>query len=262
MREAPIVANGPVDSLVFQENLIVQQVPANDPSAIGIVGNGRTARHFRHYFGLLGIPFTTWSRTESPTISPPDALGGCATVLLLIRDDAIVPFIEAWPALQHKRIVHCSGSLVTPHAIGAHPLMTFGPVLYEMAEYRTIPFVLDTSQTRLADLLPGLPNPWFTIPPSDRPYYHALCVMAGNFSVILWGKLFDELERRFGIPRSAAFPYLQRVTANLVTDAGGALTGPLSRGDAQAIAANLSALEGDPFRAVYAAFVRAYEQRS
>jgi predicted short-subunit dehydrogenase-like oxidoreductase (DUF2520 family) len=241
----------------------MRQVPANDASPIGIVGNGRVARHFRHYFGLLGIPFQTWSRQESPTISPspPNALAACAVVLLLIRDDAIVPFIEAWPALQQKRIVHCSGSLVTRLAAGAHPLMTFGPALYDMAEYRSIPFVIDRSDTSLADLLPGLPNPWFAISPTERPYYHALCVMAGNFSVILWSKLFDELEQRFGIPRSAAFPYLERVTANLVTDASRALTGPLSRGDRQAIADHLKALEGDPFHAVYAAFVRAYEQR-
>ncbi len=250
----------PLDSLVFKQDLIVRQVSANDTSPVGIVGNGRVARHFRHYFGLLGIPFRTWSRQELPTISPPDAVAACPTVLLLIRDDAIVPFIEAWPALQQKRIVHCSGSLVTPHAAGAHPLMTFGPALYELAEYRAIPFVVD-SDISLADLLPGLPNPWFTIARTERPYYHALCVMAGNFSVILWLKLFDELEQRFGIPRSAAFPYLERVTTNLVTDASRALTGPLSRGDAQAIAANLKALEGDPFHAVYAAFVRAYEQR-
>ena len=237
------------------------QVPANGASPVGIVGNGRVARHFRHYFSILGIPFRTWSRQESPTLAPPDALGACATVLLLIRDDAIVPFVEAWPALQQRRLVHCSGSLVTPYAAGAHPLMTFGPALYDAAEYRAIPFVIDRTETSLADLVPGLPNPWFTISQSERPYYHALCVMAGNFSMILWSKLFDEFEQRFGMPHSAAFPYLERVTANLVTDARHALTGPLSRGDAEAIAANLKALEGDPFHAVYAAFVRAYEQR-
>ncbi len=33
------------------------------------------------------------------------------------------------------------------------------------------------------------------------------------------------------------------------------------RGDAATIAANLTALEGDPFREVYAAFARAYARR-
>ena len=85
--------------------------------------------------------------------------------------------------------------------------------------------------------------------------------MAGNFSTMLWLKLFDELQRRFGIPASAAHPYLARVAANVMADASRALTGPLSRGDAQAISTNLKALEGDPFHAVYLAFARAYEQR-
>ena len=40
-----------------------------------------------------------------------------------------------------------------------------------------------------------------------------------------------------------------------------ALTGPLARGDAATIAANLTALEGDPFHEVYSAFARAYARR-
>jgi hypothetical protein len=239
----------------------LRQVPAFGAAPFGIVGNGRVARHFHHYFNLLALSVCGWSRRE-PGPSPPEALASCRTVLLLIRDGAIVPFIDAWPALREKRLVHFSGSLVTPAAEGAHPLMTFGPALYDLAEYRAIPFVLDAGGTPFAELLPGLPNPSFTIPAADRPYYHALCVLAGNFSTLLWLKLFDELERRFAIPASAAHPYLARVTANVMADASRALTGPLSRGDAQAVAANLTALEGDPFHAVYSAFVRAHEQRA
>ena len=239
----------------------MRQVPAPPTTPFGIVGDGRVARHFHHYFDLLGIPVRSWSRRQ-PALSPPDALAPCHTVLVLIRDDAIVPFVEAWPDLRSKRLVHFGGSLVTPVAEAAHPLMTFGPDLYDRAAYCAIPFVLDEGRTPFADLLPGLPNPSFTIPAAQRPYYHALCVMAGNFSTLLWQKLMDELEQRFGIPAGAAHPYLSRVAANVMADAGRALTGPLSRGDAQAIAANLKALEGDPFHAVYSAFVRAHEHRS
>ena len=238
----------------------MRQVPALDATPFGIVGNGRVARHVHHYFHLLGLSVCAWSR-RAPDPCPPEALASCRTVLLLIRDAAIIPFIEAWPTLREKRLVHFSGSLVTPVAAGAHPLMTFGPALYDLAEYRAIPFVLDAGGTPFAELLPGLPNPSFMIPAADRPYYHALCVMAGNFSTLLWLKLFDELQRRFDIPASAAHPYLARVAANVMANAGRALTGPLSRGDAGAIATNLKALEGDPFHAVYSAFARAYEQR-
>ena len=238
----------------------MRQVPVFDASPFGIVGNGRVARHFQHYFHLLGLSVCAWSR-RLQAAAPPDVLASCRTVLLLLPDAAIVPFIEAWPALREKRLVHCSGSLVTPTAEAAHPLMTFGPELYDLSDYRAIPFVLDDGGSPFAELLPGLPNPTFSIPAADRPYYHALCVMAGNFSTLLWVKLFDELQRRFAIPPSAAHPYLARVTANIMADASLAFTGPLSRGDTETIASNLKALDGDPFQAVFAACVRAYEQR-
>jgi hypothetical protein len=225
------------------------------------VGDGRVARHIHHYLTLLGLSVRTWSRRanlEEPTA----ALASCRTVLLLIQDKAIDPFIQAWPALREKRLVHFSGSLVTEAAEAAHPLMTFGRDLYELATYRSIPFVLDAGGTRFDALLPDLPNPSFTVPAVERPYYHALCVMAGNFSTMLWLKLFNELEDRFGIPASAAHPYLTQLTANLLADPSHALTGPIARGDDKTIAANLKALEGDPFHAIYLAFARAYDRRS
>ena len=237
----------------------MRQVPQFGATPFGIVGDGRLARHFHHYFDLLELPVRSWSRRAAGALSPVDALAPCGTVLILIRDAEIVPFIDAWPALADKRLVHCSGSLVTPAAEGAHPLMTFGPTLYTPADYRAIPFILDTGGTPLADLLPGLPNPSFTIPAAERPYYHALCVMAGNFSTVLWVKLFDELQQRYSIPASAAHPYLTRAAANVMADAGHALTGPLSRGDTTTITNNLKALDGDPFHAVYSAFARAYD---
>lgn len=239
----------------------MRQVPELAPRPFGIVGDGRVARHFQHYFNLLELSVRSWSRRNS-TPPPVEALAPCGTVLVLLQDDAIVPFIEAWPALREKRLVHCSGSLVTEAAAAAHPLMTFGPELYDLAAYRRIPFILDAGGVPFHELLPGLPNPSFLIPPAERPYYHALCVMAGNFSTMLWIKLFDELQRRFGIPASAAHPYLAQVTAHLMGDGTRALTGPLSRGDEQAIATNLRALESDPFHAIYMAFLRVYDQRS
>jgi predicted short-subunit dehydrogenase-like oxidoreductase (DUF2520 family) len=237
----------------------MRQVPARDAAPIGLVGSGRVARHFRHYFGLLGLPCCTWSRRTDRT-DPDEALASCRTVVLLIRDAEIVSFVEAWPALRDKRLVHFSGSLVTGAAEGAHPLMTFWHDLYDLDTYRRVPFVLDEGGTPFDQLLPGLPNPSFTIAAADRAYYHALCVMAGNFSTILWVKLFDELQGRFGIPASAAHPYLAQATANLLADAGRALTGPLARGDTATIDANLRALEGDPFEAVYRAFARIYDR--
>src|SRR5262245_29829360 len=134
----------------------MRQVPACDTGPIGIVGDGRVARHFVHYFTLLSLSYRTWSRRE-PAAGPLEALASCRTVLLLIRDGEIVPFTEAWPALRQKQLVHFSGSLVTKAAEGVHPLMTFGHDLYDLPIYRSIPFILDSGSTPFDRLLPGLP---------------------------------------------------------------------------------------------------------
>jgi 2-dehydropantoate 2-reductase len=239
----------------------MRQVPASGTPPIGIVGDGRVARHFRHYLNLLGCPVLAWARRSS--VRPPhEALAPCQTVLLLLRDGAIVPFIDLWPALREKQLVHCSGGLVTGAAQAAHPLMTFGHALYDLDVYRAIPFVVDSGGATFQQLLPGLQNPSFAIAAADRPYYHALCVMAGNFSAVLWLKLFDELQGRFGIPASAAQPYMKQVVANLLADGSRALTGPFARGDGNTIASNVKALDGDPFQAVYLAFAGTYAGRS
>lgn len=234
----------------------MRQVPLSQTSPVGIVGNGRLARHFQHYFQLLGLQVCRWSRRES-TADPPQALASCGTVLLLIRDDAIVPFVEQWPELTGKRLVHCSGSLVTEAAVCAHPLMAFGDQLYDLQTYSGVVFAVDAGTT-LPDLLPGVPNRFFTVSTEDRPYYHALCVLAGNVSTMLWAKLFEELEHRFAVPAELAYPFLKQITANLLDDPHRALTGPFSRRDGETIRTNLDALEGDPFRAVYAAVAGMY----
>src|SRR5262245_19261569 len=126
------------------------QVPSLARAPFGIVGSGRLARHFHHYFSLLGIPVRVWCR-RAPDPSPPEALVLCETILVLLRDDAIEPFIDQWPALKAKRLVHCSGSLVIPGVNAAHPLMTFGPGMYDLAEYTRIPFVLDAGGATLAE---------------------------------------------------------------------------------------------------------------
>jgi len=239
----------------------MRQVPQSDSNPLGIVGDGRVARHLSHYFTLLGIPMRVWSRRTS-TDAPVEALAPCRTVLLLIRDSAIEPFVAAWPGLKEHRLVHCSGSLMTSAADCVHPLMTFAPGLYDLETYRRIPFVLDAGGRALDDLLPGVPNPWFTIAPQDRPLYHALCVMAGNFTTLLWRELFTRFEDRFGIPGSAAQPFLAQTAKNLAADASHALTGPLARRDADTIAANLRALDGDRLKDIYAAFVRVYADRT
>jgi predicted short-subunit dehydrogenase-like oxidoreductase (DUF2520 family) len=220
-----------------------------------LVGNGRLSRHLQHYFDLEGIRWRLWARAMRQPLE--GTLDGARAVLLLISDDAIEGFLARHVDPAGPPWIHCSGCLVTPLATGVHPLMSFGDELYEPDRYRRIPFVCDRGAAPFAALFPRLSNPHFEIDPAQRPLYHALCAMAGNFTTLLWQHAFATFEGRLSLPRSVLYPYLEQVASNLVRSAS-PLTGPLARGDHRTIERHLEALEGDPFRAVYSSFVAAH----
>ncbi len=223
----------------------------------GIIGGGRAARHFSHYLKLLNIPHLQWSRKNNSE-SPESYLSVCAVVLLLISDSALEPFLEIHPTLRKKMLVHFSGAIFIEGVAGFHPLMTFGPRLYSLKEYQEMSFVVEEEGVPFYKIFPELDNPYYAIPKELKSRYHALCVMSGNFTTILWQKFFSELETRFKIPRKAGFSYLKQIYQNLVENPGDALTGPLARGDYATITRNINSLEGDPFQNLYRAFVEVH----
>lgn len=240
----------------------MRQVPAStsraaQPSAhFLLVGDGRLARHFAHYLKLENLSFDQWSRRSFATDSAGslEALAERSThVLLAVSDSAIEPFLMANPFLRRLVNIHFSGALVTPFALGVHPLMTFGPELYSLEDYRRIPFVVERERPVI---LPGFSNQIFEIAAELKPLYHALCATSGNFTVMLWEAVFARFAS-IGLPREVLFPYMVRTTTNLL-NAGdeSVLTGPLKRGDFETVEKHLAALEGDPLADVYRAFVR------
>jgi predicted short-subunit dehydrogenase-like oxidoreductase (DUF2520 family) len=221
-----------------------------------LIGNGRVAQHMCHYLTSLNISFSHWYRQANYSLQ--ETTQNATHILLLIKDSAIEPFITAhYPELDQKMLIHFSGCYVSDRAYGAHPLMTFSTTLYPTTNYPPIPFIIEQTGPSFAELLPGLPNPHFIIPHHMKAYYHSLCVMANNFTTLLWQKFFKELTR-WKIPVASGFPFLQQTLANLQQEPITALTGPLARNDQTTIDQNLQALTGDPFQAVYAAFVQAY----
>lgn len=233
-----------------------------------ILGGGRLARHFSHYLHLLEIPHTRWTRdcrSSFNSYDSPDAglrlrktIHDADQVLLLVSDNAIGAVLKQYPFLHEKRLIHCSGALCLPGVGSAHPLMTFADHLYDLDTYRSVPFVLDAG-TVFGEVLPGLPNPHFSIDVADRARYHALCVMAGNFAQVLWKGVADRFEQQLDLPAEALHPYLSRVTANFKQAPASALTGPLARNDRQTIERNMDSLDGDPLQGLYAAFVDFYQ---
>jgi predicted short-subunit dehydrogenase-like oxidoreductase (DUF2520 family) len=224
-----------------------------------IIGSGRVARHFAHYFHLLDIPCRQWSRQTDPEEKNVSAvIEDADIILILISDPAIESFIQHHSLLQNKTCIHFSGCLVTPLAHGTHPLMTFSNELYDLETYRQMAFISEQGGPEFKLLFPHLNNPHFVIPPAMKAFYHSLCVLSGNFTCLLWQKLFTELEHRLKIPKEAAYPYLKQIAGNLSAYPDQALTGPLARGDKATIAAHLNVLADDPFKKIYQAFVEVY----
>jgi predicted short-subunit dehydrogenase-like oxidoreductase (DUF2520 family) len=234
-----------------------------------IVGGGRLARHFSEYFRLLEIPHTRWTRDRRSPFNTSRLPGAeqrlketvynADRVLLLVKDSAIAALLKQYPFLHEKQLIHCSGSLGIPGVAGAHPLMTFTDSLYGLETYQQIPFMIDAGPG-FDQLFPGLPNPNFVIDTEDKSRYHAMCVMAGNFSQLLWKGISDRFEQQFELPTETLHPYLKQVTENFLQTPESALTGPLTRNDQQTITRNLTSLDGDPLQDLYAAFIRFYQQ--
>jgi predicted short-subunit dehydrogenase-like oxidoreductase (DUF2520 family) len=250
------------------------QVPAerpdSGPSPYGFVGDGRLSRHWRHYFTSLGMPWRLWSRqlarpNGKPGLTAAAALADCPVILLAVSDDAIAAVMARLRAegLADRRFVHFCGGRSFAGAFGAHPLMSFGPALYEPAFYRDIPVFLDHDAdhpdpvAEFRRLFPRLPNPCFPLEAGDKAYYHALCALAGGFTAVLWRDFFAAMQARFGAPREALSSYPRRIVENVIAAGDGALTGPVARGDRETIEAHLGALDGTALAGVYRAFIAA-----
>jgi predicted short-subunit dehydrogenase-like oxidoreductase (DUF2520 family) len=222
-----------------------------------LIGNGRVAKHFRAYFSHLSIPFTTWCRQQS-RVDLNLAIANSSHILLLIQDDAIIPFIQTHLQNYSGYIIHCSGSLMTKLAYGAHPLMTFAHELYTHDVYLSIPFIIDNDAPDFSALLPQLPNQHQRLHDADKGKYHAMCVFSGNFSCLLWQQLFDVFQKQFHWPKQLAHPYLKQQMKNLMESPEQALTGPLARQDNKTLQRNLQALQGQPTAVLYQAFIDFY----
>lgn len=226
---------------------------------LGIVGDGCMARHLKHYLDMENIPFTGWSRSVD-SCSPYSKLKHCRYVIILISDDHIEDFIQRNHELLNMNLIHFSGSLTTNSAAGIHPLMTFSKELYSLNEYRNIPFIGEEGNTTLKEVIPELKNPYYEVPQDIKPAYHALCVISGNFTNIIWNKVMRDFKNRLGLPKELLYPYLDRTIANIKTDPFNSLTGPIKREDKSTIKRNIKALKNPLWRKIYMLFNKAYKK--
>lgn len=224
-----------------------------------IVGAGRVATHLKGYLGMKGVPFLTWNRREHAMDDLAALLDKAGSVLLLIKDNAIAPFRDRHLASFDGLVAHFSGALNVTGIESFHPLMTFGPSPYPLSFYEKIFFAV-SSEEKFRACFPDLPNPAFALRDQDKAFYHALCVMSGNFPQILWQACLPSFNA-LGVPQEAVALYLQKNLENFLADPARSLTGPLARGDAETIEKNLAALPSE-LGALYRAFADFYAARA
>jgi predicted short-subunit dehydrogenase-like oxidoreductase (DUF2520 family) len=233
---------------------------------LGLIGDGRLARHLAHYFLLLDLPVKRWSRRMSgESLSTLfSTLRDCPVILLAVSDRAIETLaseIRSAQGFEDRTLIHFSGALFTDKAWGFHPLMSFAGPLYSLEQYEKIPFLIDQNAPDFSKVFPKLRNPSARIACEQKALYHAWCVMGGNFTAFLWTRMFETFAAELGIDPALATPYLRQVTENLLKNpkAGrDTWTGPIVRNDQKTIDANLGALDGDSYQAIYRAFLKAH----
>lgn len=245
------------------------QVPVENSKPLAnqilLIGNGRLANSLARVQAGSQIGSRVdshWYRSLGPTLEQHLKAFHPTHVWLAIPDSALKTFVQENANLFLKDstvLVHFAGSLptfsvggLTVHAV--HPLMTFSSSITiaeslsaESVDFRSAPLILDREGPALHTLMPGFDNVAYRIDPNDRPYYHALCAIAGNFSVLLWEAVRSRFESELEIPTAALNLYRDQIFKNLTASAQSdtrtsVLTGPLSRGDTKTLTAHRQAL--------------------
>ncbi len=253
-------------------NQIFHGLRQNSLTRVLLVGDGQLAKVLWNQLKAKQVA-KQWSRKTNhktnQTFSEVVAEFNPTHVWIAISDGSIEKFAtENSEFLKGRTVVHFAGSRPsfsvqasgeTTMVASAHPLTTFASSI-EPENFASIPFVLDLDSPPLSDLLPGFSNPSVRLNSKDRGYYHALCVMAGNFTVMLWeamGARFDQLGERPNsgsaeapserISHATLNAFRDQIFENLASAAAAenrisVLSGPLSRGDAETIAHHRSEL--------------------
>ncbi len=256
------------------------QVPSG--FKILLVGNGRLATTL---FNALqgGDPEASHGdirRWRRPSSFSPSSLSlkqvireeNPSHIYLAVSDTALHDLAE-----QHREdfkgrtVVHFAGSLSSFSGIhAAHPLSTFSSRETPMSatEFERVPFILDRGAPAFSSLFPTLQNASFEMDPAMRGYYHALCVMSGNFTVLLWEAAAQRFEHELGVPMSALDVYREQIFKNLeqasrTQNSKSVLTGPLARGDMKTVDSHLESLSRQKESAlleIYRGFVKLHQE--
>lgn len=265
---------------------------------IAFIGAGRLAQSLAPALAAAGWPVLAVGsrRTESAlalaarlpdcqALPMAQAVATAELVFITTPDDAIASTVAALPWRRGQMVVHCSGAmpldaLDVARAAGAlvggfHPLQIFSDpetarallagtsVAIEAAEAAEAAEAINGLQALLHRLAEDLGMKPFALPPGSRSAYHAAANLAASF-------LLSMLDEACQVWAAAGLPAEQALEALLPLSRGtlaaaqqrglaGALSGPISRGDAAVVAGHLQALRA--IGPTHASFYRAMAQR-
>lgn len=216
---------------------------------VGIIGTGRVGSAFAAALAEAGHPVVTDRAADLTIIAVPD--DALASVVRNLSDTNLVA---------HTSGAHGLGVLEPAVARGArplavHPVMTFTGGPEDLARLRkgvmfgvTAPPDVRPLAEELVRELGGTPE-W--IADEHRTLYHAALAHGANHLVTLVNDALDAL-RAAGVrrPERMLDPLLHAALDNTLRLGDAALTGPVSRGDAQTVAAHLAALPDIGYRAL------------
>mgnify|MGYP000698805690 CR=1 FL=1 len=103
-------------------------------------------------------------------------------------------------------------------------------------------------------VFPALDNAHHKLDSNVQSKYHAYCVMAGNFSQMMWRALSQEM-KALGLPDDILHAYLAQNTLNYIQSPETAATGPLQRGDIKTIDKHMNALPEGDMKNIYKAYL-------
>jgi predicted short-subunit dehydrogenase-like oxidoreductase (DUF2520 family) len=241
--------------------------------AVGVIGVGRVgavlgaalARAGHRVVAGTGVSAESVARAARllpavPLLPADEVVARADLVLLAVPDDELGPLVAglaetgAWRPGQ--LVVHTSGahgiSVLASAAragvlpLALHPAMTFTGSAHDVDRLPGTSFGITAPQSlwpvaeALVAELGGIP---VRVPEQARPLYHAALVVGANHLVTLVAESADLL-RRAGIadPAPVLRPLLAAALDNALRDGDGALTGPVSRGDAGTVGGHLRTL--------------------
>ena len=225
-----------------------------------VFGLGRVGQNMQQYLRAMGHSVESVDLIQSP-----EELQRCREivaevdcVIATIPDSSLQSWFDEWsPLIGDKPAIHHSGAMRIEGMDSFHPLYSFPNAVLDVETMKSIAFAVSGEGHSFSDVFPGLPNPLFVVKPEDRPRYHALAVLSGNFASYLWNETasgFSEFSD--GDVAAIMKPYLLSVLERFCESPYDSLTGPIARRDVKSVESNLRGLESEEkLRELYLAFL-------